>query len=73
MTVQLKLSMTVRLENILNDSPLEALLMTVPMAFVDDRTLPLFLRGFGQTHDLGPKMLNNKFVDDSPHGIQMCR
>jgi hypothetical protein len=49
--------------------------MTVYMAFVDDRSqdAPLFLKGFGQTHDLGPKMLDNKFVDDSPHGIQMCR
>jgi hypothetical protein len=53
MTVRLKLSMTVRLKNIVDDSPL---------AFVDDRTLPQFLRGFGQTHDLGPKMLENKFV-----------
>jgi hypothetical protein len=82
MTVRFKLMMTVRLENIFDDGPLEALSMTLHMAFVDDRTLP---RKTGSANMCRPKCVDDmtvrfklsmtvlleNIVDDSPHGV--CR
>jgi hypothetical protein len=68
MTVRFKLSMTVRLENIVDDGPLEALSMTVHMAFVDDRTLP---RKTGSAYLCQPKCVDDSPIqvdDDSPVG-----
>jgi hypothetical protein len=72
MTVRLKLLMTVRLGNIVDDGPLEALSMTVHMAFVDDRTLH---RKTGSAYLCRPKCVYDspiQVVDDSPVG-EHCR